>query len=728
MDDYQKFIHASRYARWKEEEGRRETWPETVGRYVNFFYDKCGHLDPTRKVFNSIYDSILNLDVMGSMRAVMTAGPALEETQVAGYNPVTGDTLVVTKEYGNVAIKELEGETCSVLNKEGRWALAQFRCYGDQPIYKVVARLNSNTVKEITCTGEHRWVRQDGTVVPTVGLKEGDKVDFVTAPKPSIDSDYYLGIKHGLVYGDGTAVRAYGRVKGYHIRLCGEDNRELLRFFSEYPVAYPPSANGDPVVQMYDDFAHTHALKELPPDRETDSYLLGFIRGWMAADGSVSNTSQISLCTHTEGKAWLSRNSERIGFVIQREYKQKAETNYGRRGKDSWVIYFSRSSMTSDDFLCSWKKENFRPLVSRYVIKSVEELNKIDTVYCAEVEDTNTFVLAGGMVTGNCCFVAVDEPIVFDEIMYILMCFHPDTKVVTRAGNKRIADIQIGDEVASIDESTGKCVWKTVTDNIKTKSSNKPKVEVLLDNGQKFKCTSDHKWLTTNRGWVEAGDLTTEDDLVSPTWKIYRITNSLNNKSYIGQTSKSVKSRLAKHMYDSKNNIGNSHFRKAIRKYPSSVWSIDIIDFAFSQAEANEKEVYWISKCDTLSNGYNSTVGGEGSSGYMWTDEQRRRAAENAYERTDEHRERQRRVLAMSKEKIDLARSTEEYKEAQRIRNLGERNPHYGKKHSEEWKAKLRERNTGASNPFFGRKHSEETKYNISATKKAMKHKLEEVG
>lgn len=86
MDDYQKFIHSSRYARWKEEEGRRETWPETVGRYVNFFYEKYGHLDPTRKVFNSIYDSILNLDVMGSMRAVMTAGPALEETQVAGYN------------------------------------------------------------------------------------------------------------------------------------------------------------------------------------------------------------------------------------------------------------------------------------------------------------------------------------------------------------------------------------------------------------------------------------------------------------------------------------------------------------------------------------------------------------------------------------------------------------------------------------------------------------------
>ena len=86
MDDYAKFIHSSRYARWREEEGKRETWPQTVARYIDFFWEKYGHLDPTRKTFDSIYNSILSLDVMPSMRALMTAGPALEADQVAGYN------------------------------------------------------------------------------------------------------------------------------------------------------------------------------------------------------------------------------------------------------------------------------------------------------------------------------------------------------------------------------------------------------------------------------------------------------------------------------------------------------------------------------------------------------------------------------------------------------------------------------------------------------------------
>jgi ribonucleoside-diphosphate reductase alpha chain len=86
MDDYSKFIHKSRYARWREEEGRRETWPETVGRYIDFFRSKWPPIPGKDDAFAPLYSGILSLDVMPSMRALMTAGPALEETQVAGYN------------------------------------------------------------------------------------------------------------------------------------------------------------------------------------------------------------------------------------------------------------------------------------------------------------------------------------------------------------------------------------------------------------------------------------------------------------------------------------------------------------------------------------------------------------------------------------------------------------------------------------------------------------------
>ena len=81
--DYQAFIHTSRYARWLEEENRRETWAETVSRYMTNVVVK-----KTRDeiVLDEIEEAILGLEIMPSMRAMMTAGPALERDNTAGYN------------------------------------------------------------------------------------------------------------------------------------------------------------------------------------------------------------------------------------------------------------------------------------------------------------------------------------------------------------------------------------------------------------------------------------------------------------------------------------------------------------------------------------------------------------------------------------------------------------------------------------------------------------------
>ena len=81
--DYQAFIHTSRYARWLEEEKRRETWAETVSRYMTNVVVK-----KTRDevVLDEIEEAILGLEIMPSMRAMMTAGPALERDNTAGYN------------------------------------------------------------------------------------------------------------------------------------------------------------------------------------------------------------------------------------------------------------------------------------------------------------------------------------------------------------------------------------------------------------------------------------------------------------------------------------------------------------------------------------------------------------------------------------------------------------------------------------------------------------------
>jgi ribonucleoside-triphosphate reductase (thioredoxin) len=83
---YQEVIFKSRYARWLEEEKRRENWEETVSRLVNYYEKHCGNNVMNHDDQTTLYNAIYNLEVMPSMRALMTAGPALDRCHVPAYN------------------------------------------------------------------------------------------------------------------------------------------------------------------------------------------------------------------------------------------------------------------------------------------------------------------------------------------------------------------------------------------------------------------------------------------------------------------------------------------------------------------------------------------------------------------------------------------------------------------------------------------------------------------
>lgn len=86
---YQQFIHLSRYSRWIESEKRRETWNETVARYFDFFENhlkESQEYSLSKQLRNELEDAVLNLEIMPSMRSLMTAGEALSRDNVAGYN------------------------------------------------------------------------------------------------------------------------------------------------------------------------------------------------------------------------------------------------------------------------------------------------------------------------------------------------------------------------------------------------------------------------------------------------------------------------------------------------------------------------------------------------------------------------------------------------------------------------------------------------------------------
>lgn len=150
---------------------------------------------------------------------------------------------------------------------------------------------------------------------------------------------------------------------------------------------------------------------------------------------------------------------------------------------------------------------------------------------------------------------------------------------------------------------------------------------------------------------------------------IYKITNRINGKVYIGQTTMSLKNRWKCH----KSSKDACVFHKAIKKYGAENFTVEQIDVAADADELNLKEKYWIAHYNSMiPNGYNSTDGGDN---FVLSDEIRKRMSEKRKGKPTGRR------------------------------LIGCQNPFYGKKHSEETRRKLSEQaktRTGAKNPFYG--------------------------
>lgn len=425
QDVLQEVQRLDKYARYNKHKGRRETWEETTNRVMKFFMSHVKSTRPEafdRIPWDTLKASLLNREALPSMRVVQMAGPPLERCNVGAYNPVSGDTKVLTREYGTVAISELVDKPATVLNVAGRWARATFAHHGEQVVrlcHFRPARGNATTT-DVRATDNHRWLLVDGTVKATTNLCTGDQIRFVAA-KRSVNTealDYILGLKHGLIYGDGTTTYKQERAAGYHVRLCA-DKDDLLPLFRDNKITYPPSFGGDPIVLLYDNFAKTHALKELPSTEESDEYLVGFVRGWFAADGHVSAAGQFSLCGDAREEAWFE-SVGRLGYIVQSSRPLPTETNFGTRKKKSLTINFFRASLTPEDFIVARKRQRFKPIQTTYTFIGFGPTTHAN-VYCAVVPDTNTFVLARGLVTGNCSYLPIDSINSFPELLYILM-------------------------------------------------------------------------------------------------------------------------------------------------------------------------------------------------------------------------------------------------------------------------------------------------------------------
>jgi hypothetical protein len=392
----QEYVHKSRYARWMDKEQRRETWPETVNRYITYFAERFPNYPA-----EEIREQILSLGVMPSMRALMTAGPALDRDPMAGYNCFAGQQRYLTID-GVQAFADTCGTLQTVLNGQGQWVEAEIKSFGEQQLNKISFKPNGDSGHsrtqlrhEVLATPNHRWITLNRGEV--TDLKVGDKVAFVR-PNTGTDSNTEAYIR-GFLFGDGT-LDTRGRAKA---RLCGAKMDALLPAMEAYghcATLYPPSYNGDPVVLF--NKGHFSDSKQLPLGKDAE-YLAAWLEGYIAADGD-QDPDQPGLSTQdAEAAEFVKSIAAFSGKHITGDSTSKVlKTNYGPRSHPLRRLKFRTSGL--------------------FVVTAIEEKVDEQEVFCAVVPGTQDFVLEHGIHTGNCAFVAIDDVRAFDEILYILMC------------------------------------------------------------------------------------------------------------------------------------------------------------------------------------------------------------------------------------------------------------------------------------------------------------------
>lgn len=293
-------------------------------------------------------------------------------------NCFTGDTKVITQD-GAKPLGQLVGSKHYLLSPvDGTFKGCEVYGHGYQNTYKYTfapLRGRSKITWEVEATEDHKWPLVAGSW--TESLSVGD---VVPANTWGVEQDG-LGFAHGFVFGDGNR---HGQ-----LRLCADKDLEHLERLSKVAtsVTFPDFADGDPVLYFNQDVN----WKELPVGFDP-SYISGFIRGWIAADGSAG---RILNSVHKEHLEWFRENAVYAGLVITGELRcQDRDIKIGKYEYLDHRIYIQNFSEGD-----SWG--GFKVVAKEFM--------GTKPVFCPFEPEYNRFVLAGGIDTFNCYLLRAEE-------------------------------------------------------------------------------------------------------------------------------------------------------------------------------------------------------------------------------------------------------------------------------------------------------------------------------
>lgn len=314
----------------------------------------------------------------------------MRDMLMGSINCFSRETTFLTSE-GIRSFKDFNnGDQIKVLTHKGNWKTATVHSYGKQPLYKVSLRRSRGEPVEVFVTKNHRWLLRDNK--QTTALQVGD----VLTDTPDISSEFswesLTSVEKalwclGFVFGDGSQAHA----SACTVRLCGDKNKYAGRFKEcGYTVTVPSNKGwgGDSFVWLHD------TAKMLPPKGwRTVKDTQAFINGLLCADGGKDPRSlqrsfrdiQISANEETQKELYDMLNV--AGYYVSAVHEVPKETNYGTHKLPTkrYCLYQGARERTS------WR------------VVSIEDVNRVEEVWCLQVEDDHSFLLECGVPTGNCC-------------------------------------------------------------------------------------------------------------------------------------------------------------------------------------------------------------------------------------------------------------------------------------------------------------------------------------
>lgn len=311
------------------------------------------------------------------------------------FNCLTGDTKIFTSE-GIKPIGELSGKTVNVLTN-GFWKPAEIKCFGEQDVCMLHLK-RSGQSKTIGTTANHIWLvgkRNAGySKVTTDKLVPGMQLAYSTARcyrkyKPSP-----FGVAHGFHFGDGDHVEK----KNIRTNIC-KGKEELLPYFMPDTVtAYKDTliVNGVP-----------YFFNQKPRLDESPSYLYGWLAGYFAADGSVSQSGQCVICSTVRDNLETVRDVLCVlGLPAGIIRSQQRISNLTGEMGTVYILSLNRFYLNESFFILAKHRERYLNTSTEepkpWIVESVSDIIGREPVYCAVVPDTHTFTLDNNILTHNC--------------------------------------------------------------------------------------------------------------------------------------------------------------------------------------------------------------------------------------------------------------------------------------------------------------------------------------